>query len=229
MSTFLIVVCVVTYIIPFEIPTITEREVEKIYEFIDSLPEGDIVMIAIDYDPNNLAELHPMTYALIEHCWRKKLRLILTSLSQNGPGMADQALRDISDSMMVEKTYNGTTFPPREIVNGVDYCFLGYKPYYALVILDRQRDIYVSFADRTQPSYAALFTLLLDAIDDTNLFVCEDYLTDEFGSMVFDETDGDKTSTAAIIWREKEAYYTMLKEKVSKVVIRKKKRNEDDR
>lgn len=142
---FLIVVCVVTYMIPFEIPTITEPEVEKIYNFIDSLPEGDIVMIAIDYDPNNLAELHPMTYVIIEHCWRNNLRLILTSLSQNGPGMADQALRDISDSMKVEKTYNGKTYPPREIVNGIDFCFLGYKPYYALVILGMGQNFRLPF------------------------------------------------------------------------------------
>lgn len=142
---FLIVVCVVTYIMPFQIPTITEKEVESIYNFVDSLPPGDIVMIAIDYDPNNLAELHPMTYAMIEHCWRKDLRVLITSLSQNGPGMADQALRDITDSMKLERTYNGKVFPPREIVNGVDYTFLGYKPYYALVIYGMGQNFRIPF------------------------------------------------------------------------------------
>lgn len=130
----LAIVCVVASYIDYSVPILTEPETESIYTFIDSLPEGDIVFVAIDYDPNSLAELHPMTYAIVEHAWRKKLKVIFTALSQNGPGMADQAIRDLSDSLTVDRTYNGVEFKGREIVNGVDYCFLGYKPYYALVI-----------------------------------------------------------------------------------------------
>lgn len=97
---------------------------------------------------------------------------------------------------------------------------------YALVVLSKKRDILVSFADHTRPSYAALFTLLLDDIENTNLFICEDYKTDQQGSMVLDDTDGG--STSAIIWNEKERYYSMLREKVQKVVIRKLKKDTDN-
>jgi hypothetical protein len=131
----LAVVCVWAYASDFIVPILVEPEVAVIYNRIDSLPEGSVVLIAIDYDPNNLAELHPMTYAIVEHCWRKKVKTIFTSLSQNGPGMADQAIRDITDSLSRDNEYNGVQFKGREIVNGVDYCFLGYKPYYAIVIL----------------------------------------------------------------------------------------------
>jgi len=141
----LIIVCVITYIIPFEVPILVEKEVNNIYEFIDSLPPDDIVMVAIDYDPNNLAELHPMTYAIIEQCWRKNLKVLITSLSQNGPGMADQAIREISDSLKLDRTYNGVFYEGREIVNGVDYAFLGYKPYFALVILGMGQDFRLPF------------------------------------------------------------------------------------
>ena len=142
---FLVIVCVITYAFEFEVPILVEREVERIYEFVDSLPPGDIVMIAIDYDPNNMAELHPMAYAIIEQCWRKELKVLVTSLSQNGPGMADEALRKISDSLRVPKTYNGVEYPAREIVNGVDFTFLGYKPYFALVILGMGQDFRLPF------------------------------------------------------------------------------------
>jgi hypothetical protein len=94
---------------------------------------------------------------------------------------------------------------------------------YALVVLNKSNDILVSFADHTRPSYAALFTLLLDDIEGTNLFICEDYKTDTEGCMVCDEVDG--SSTGAIIWDEKDRYYNMLREKVEKVVIRKTKRS----
>lgn len=96
---------------------------------------------------------------------------------------------------------------------------------YALVVLSKKKDILVSFADHTRPSYAALFTLLLDDIQDTNLFICEDYKTDQQGSMMFDEVEG--LSTGVIIWDEKEKYYSMLREKVQRVVIRKIKRDTD--
>ncbi len=142
---FLIVVCLIAYMIPYEVPILIEPETQSIYDKIDSLQEDDIVLVAIDYDPNNLAELHPMTYALVEHCWRKKLRVIFTALSQNGPGMADQAIRDISDSLMLEKEYNGVTYEGREIRSGIDYCFLGYKPYYAIVILAMGQDFRLPF------------------------------------------------------------------------------------
>lgn len=131
----LIIVCVWAYGSSFSVPILVMPEVQTIYDRVESLPEGSVVLVAIDYDPNALAELHPMTYAIVEQCWRKKVKIIFTALSMNGPGMCVQALRDITDSVSVDKEYNGVMYEGREIVNGVDYCFLGYKPYYAIVIL----------------------------------------------------------------------------------------------
>lgn len=142
---FLLVVCLISYAIPFEMPIRTVDEVETIYNFVEELKEDDVILLAIDYDPNSLAELHPMTYAIVEHCWRKKVKIIFTALSTNGPGMADQAIRDISDSLLVDKTYNGVSFEGREIVSGEDYVFLGYKPYFQLVILAMGQDFRLPF------------------------------------------------------------------------------------
>ncbi len=141
----LAVVCVVTYVWPFSIPIRTTDEVENIFDFIDTLKEGDYIFLGIDYDPNALAELHPMTYAIAEHAFRKKLKIIFATLSQNGPGMADQAIRDITDSVKLDRTYNGVFYPGRTIVNGVDYVFLGYKPYFALVILGMGQNFRIPF------------------------------------------------------------------------------------
>lgn len=142
---FLIIVCVAAYYIPFSIPILVEPEVESIYKFIDNLDEGDIVFLAFDYAPNNMAELHPMSYAIVEHCWRNNVKTVFTALSQEGPGMVDQTIRDLTDSMKIAKTYHGKDYPPRDIVNGVDYAFLGYKPYYALVILAMGQDFRLAF------------------------------------------------------------------------------------
>jgi len=142
---FLALVCVITHVVPFSIPIIITQEAKSIYSFIDTLKEGDIIFMAIDYDPNSLAEMHPMTYAIAEHAFRKKLKIIFTSLSVNGPGMADLAIRDISDSVKIGKTYNGVYYEGREVVNGIDYIFLGYKPYPALVIVGMGQNFRLPF------------------------------------------------------------------------------------
>jgi hypothetical protein len=141
----LAVVCILTYIVPFEVPINKNKEVKSIFTYIDSLKENDRIFIAIDYDPSSLAELHPMAYAVAEQAFRKKIRVIFSALSQNGPGMVDLALRDLSDSLKQDKTYNGVFYKGREIKNGIDYTFLGYKPYPALVITGMGQDFRIPF------------------------------------------------------------------------------------
>jgi hypothetical protein len=114
-----------------------------------------------------------------------------------------------------EKFYGGKTAYSRGQFYKDDF-FL--RTDYALVVLNRSNEILVSFADHTRPSYAALFAFMLEGIEGANLFICDDYRTDEDGSMVCDEEDG--STTAAIIWDQKERYYTMLKRKVENIVIR---------
>lgn len=141
----LAIVCVIGYYLDYEVPIRTTKEVESIYNFIDTLPKDDIIFVAIDYDPSNQAELHPMTYAIMEHAFRRNLKVIFTALSQNGPGMADQAIRDITDSVALDRTYNGEFFKGRKIESGVDYTFLGYKPYFALIILGMGQNFRLQF------------------------------------------------------------------------------------
>ncbi len=141
----LVIVCLTAYYSDFNVPIIVENETKAIYDFIEALEPGEIIFVAVDYDPSSQAELHPMTYALVEHAFRKDLKVIFTALSQNGPGMVDQALRDLTDSLKLPKTYNGIFYEGKEIVNGVDYTFLGYKPYYAIVITAMGQDYRILF------------------------------------------------------------------------------------
>jgi len=92
---------------------------------------------------------------------------------------------------------------------------------YALVVLNKKNEMLLSFADHTRPSYAALYALLLDEIEDAPLFICQDYKTDINGSMIIDQNQFN--STARIIWDDKERYYDMLKKKVKEIIIRKSK------
>jgi hypothetical protein len=98
---------------------------------------------------------------------------------------------------------------------------------YALVILNKNNEMLLSFAAHTRPSYAALYALLLDEIEEAPLFICQDYKTDNNGSMIIDEDRFD--STARIIWDDKERYYNMLKRKVKDIVIRKTKGDKNNK
>jgi len=133
----LAVVCVVTLLADFRMPTRVTREVRSIYAFVDSLQPGEVVHVGLDYDPNTLAELNPMAYAVMEHALQKKAKILLTTLSQNGAGMAEKIMLDIIDTMRIN---HHTT-----ITYGQDIVFLGYKPYYAIVILSMGENYRISF------------------------------------------------------------------------------------
>ena len=57
-------VVVITAIFPFDVPLYVTPEVRSIYNYIESLNPGDVLMIGVDYAPEVMAELHPMTYAI---------------------------------------------------------------------------------------------------------------------------------------------------------------------
>ncbi|MFQ6032196.1 MAG: hypothetical protein ACE5K2_04665, partial [Candidatus Zixiibacteriota bacterium] len=79
-------VVVVTAIWTFRVPLYVTREVRSVYDFVESLTPGEVLMIGVDYDPAALAELHPMTYAITRQCFSKDIKLLLCCLHQNGPG-----------------------------------------------------------------------------------------------------------------------------------------------
>ncbi len=113
---------IIPAIIPFTVPVAVTPEVKSIYNFVESLKPGDYLFLGIDYDPSSMAELNPMAKAIIAQCFRKDVKIIVTALSQNGPGMAEQILNEMASQ-----------FGKR---NHEDYCFLGYKPYPGIVILN---------------------------------------------------------------------------------------------
>ncbi|MBD3163244.1 MAG: hypothetical protein GF346_12270 [Candidatus Eisenbacteria bacterium] len=115
----------------FYVPVSVSKEVRNIYEFVDELESGDVMVIAIDYDPSTLAELHPMTEAILRQCFEKDVQVIVTALSQFGPAMADELITRVAKDFGKE--------------SGVDYTFLGYKPYPAITILAMGTDFRVPF------------------------------------------------------------------------------------
>jgi len=125
------IVVIIPAIFPFNVPVSTSKEVEKVFNFVEEMEAGDCFYLGIDYDPSSMAELDPMAYALLNQAFSKDVNVIIGCLSQFGPAMADIRINEVAGK------YNKKS--------GEDYCFLGYRPYPAIVILTMGQDFRVTF------------------------------------------------------------------------------------
>jgi len=117
---------------PLLLPVNVTKEARNLYEFIDKLKPGDVVLLSLDYDPSTMAECHPMALGILRHCFSKGIKVIVTSLARpEGLGTAEMVL-----TQAVEE-YNKK--------NGEDYVFLGYKPVPGAVILAMGEDFRLAF------------------------------------------------------------------------------------
>lgn len=132
----LALVVILVYLLHLTVPVYVTKEVQNIYDRIEALREGDVILLGLDYDPSTLAELQPMTYTVLKQCFNKKVKVIVTALHQNGPTLADQTLKD---AMAIHERAGG------KVEYGKDLVYLGYKPYPALVINSMGQDFHISF------------------------------------------------------------------------------------
>jgi len=127
------VVVVVTAIWSFAVPLYVTPEARSVYDFVDGLVPGEVLMIGVDYAPEVMAELHPMSYAITRQCFSKDVKLLLCCLHQNGPGMVEQVIAQVAEE------YGK--------VNGTDYVYLGYKPYPGITILAMGQNFRIPFPE----------------------------------------------------------------------------------
>jgi len=97
------------------------KEVNDIYELIEGLGPDDCVMLSADYSPSVSAELSPMLDAIVRHCFKRKVKVLVMSLLPMGPGLAQPVLNKAAEDY--------------GMIYGTDYVLLGYKVGYSLIIL----------------------------------------------------------------------------------------------
>ena len=97
---FVGIAVLIPFFIPFDVPVYVTPEVKVVYDFMESLKEGDVLFLAIDYDPNAMAELHPTARVMMRQAFSKNVKLVISALSQNGPGMAEQLISEISKELL---------------------------------------------------------------------------------------------------------------------------------
>lgn len=100
-------------LMPFKVPTKVSQPVRDYYKQIDRLPAGSKVLLSCDYDPSVKAELYPMNVATLRHLFERNIGVVVISLWEGGPPMAERALKRVAEE------YGK--------VDGVDYVNLGFK------------------------------------------------------------------------------------------------------
>jgi hypothetical protein len=100
---------------PIGLPTVPTGPVEELFNKIETLGPDDSVIISYDYGPSSEPELNPMAEAIMRHCFKRKIKIIIMALFPlGGVNMA------IDEVAKVAAEFPGLKY-------GVDYVNLGYK------------------------------------------------------------------------------------------------------
>jgi len=103
------------------LPVRVTQDVKSVYDYIDALKPGDILLLSYDHDTGTLPEMVPMSTAILRHAFSKNLKVVGMALRAEGSAIGRQAFRRV-----------GSEFGRKE---GVDYVFLGYRPELTATIL----------------------------------------------------------------------------------------------
>lgn len=103
------------------LPVSVTDDVRNVYEYIEKLEPGDIVLVSYDHDTGTLPEMVPMSDAILRHLFKKDIRIVGMALRAEGNGIGRQNIRRTAAE------FNKT--------EGVDYVFLGFRPEITAAIL----------------------------------------------------------------------------------------------
>lgn len=101
-------------------PIMVSQPARDIYDRIESLEAGTPIILAFNYGPGSMPELHPMAKAVLTHCFQKKVRVIGMTLIAEGSTLGDEMMREVA-------TTTGAVY-------GEDYVYLGFRPGGELVL-----------------------------------------------------------------------------------------------
>jgi hypothetical protein len=97
---------------PMRLPIDVSPPVQTLYDAVDALPPGTIVMLGGDYSPDTMPELQPMVETFLRHAFKNDLRVVVACLWPASPPLIERALTPLAEEF--DKEY------------GVDYVNLGY-------------------------------------------------------------------------------------------------------
>jgi len=117
----LFVVVTLAYLLKVQLVSQPSHEVQKSYDYFESLPEGTVVMVSFDHEASSLPEVMPISLVVLRHAFRNNIKIIGLSLFAEGTAIGYRTLLKVAAEY--DKVY------------GEDYVFLGFKPQHIAAIL----------------------------------------------------------------------------------------------
>jgi hypothetical protein len=130
------VAIVIPFFMNFAVKVGVTPQVQAVYDYIEKLPPGSLVMISCDYDPPSAPELQPMTETLLKHFFLKDLKVIMLGLWPQGSVQANIALAKVMED---------TVLKAKNLKYGIDYVNLGFTAGNEFVIIRMGTDMHAAF------------------------------------------------------------------------------------
>ncbi|MGH8016658.1 MAG: hypothetical protein ACREBV_10735, partial [Candidatus Zixiibacteriota bacterium] len=108
-------------------------DTQKMFDYINQLPEGSVLIVSFDHEASSLPEMRPLGLALLRHLFAKNHKLIGVALLGEGTGIG------LRQMQLAAREYNKSY--------GTDYAFLGFKPQYIAAILSMGESISSTFPE----------------------------------------------------------------------------------
>lgn len=118
---------------PFSSKVTVSEPVQETFDYIESLDSNSVVMVSFDFESSSFPEMKPLASAILEHLFRRNVKVIGLSLFPEGAGLAVGVLERQAKK--------------RDLTYGEDYVFLGMKPQPQAAILGLGQSIAETFPD----------------------------------------------------------------------------------
>jgi len=128
----LAIVVIAVMLIKPRLPITVTDSTRGVYDQIEALDSGAVIMLSFDHEASSLPEIGPIGAAIAEHCFRRGISVVGLALFSEGNALGyDLLSRRAADA--------GRTY-------GTDWMYLGFRPQYTAAILGMGENIGDVFA-----------------------------------------------------------------------------------
>lgn len=103
------------------LPITVTASTQDVFDQIEALDSGAVVMISFDHEASSLPEIGPIGAAIAEHCFRRGISVVGLALFSEGNAIG-------YDLLSRQAARSGRTY-------GTDWIYLGFRPQYTAAIL----------------------------------------------------------------------------------------------
>ena len=114
---------IIPFLIPMRLPIYVSPPVQSVYDYIEALPEGSVILMGFNFSPATKPELYPMCLAVLRHCYSRNLKVIGMTVNPSAATLADEAMRKVADEYGYKErenyTYLGHKYGSRQVMLGI--------------------------------------------------------------------------------------------------------------